>query len=123
PVAARRVALYGAAPTGRVPAGMSRKLQRSGRSSHPFSDARLALTSAALLGSGDVAVAISCSGETPDVLMPARTAAETGALVVAITNNPRSPLAGLAHHTLVAAARGPPLGPGALGDRTRRPAR
>ncbi|MFD2355787.1 hypothetical protein ACFSTC_50710 [Nonomuraea ferruginea] len=59
-------------------ADMSQKLLRIGLSSHPFSDAHLALTSAALLKPGDVAVAISCSGETPDVLVPARTAAETG---------------------------------------------
>jgi DNA-binding MurR/RpiR family transcriptional regulator len=92
-------------------------LLRIGLSSHPFSDAHLALTSAALLREGDVAVAISCSGETPDVLVPARTAAETGALVVAITNNPRSALAELADHTLVSAGRETAFRPGALASR------
>src|SRR5690606_3892931 len=116
-VAARRVDVYGVAASGLVAADMSQKLLRIGLSSHPFSDAHLALTSAALLGSGDVAVAISCSGETPDVLMPARTAAETGALVVAITNNPRSSLAELAHHTLVSAGRETAFRPGALASR------
>jgi DNA-binding MurR/RpiR family transcriptional regulator len=64
-----------------------------------------------------VVVAISCSGETPDVLVPARTAAEAGALVVAITNNPRSSLARLADHTLVSAGRETAFRPGALASR------
>lgn len=59
---ARRVDVYGVAASGLVAADMSQKLLRIGLSSHPFSDAHLALTSAALLKTGDVAVAISCSG-------------------------------------------------------------
>ncbi|MER6582299.1 MurR/RpiR family transcriptional regulator [Nonomuraea sp. NPDC048881] len=114
---ARRVDVYGVAASGLVAADMSQKLLRIGLSSHPFSDAHLALTSAALLRDGDVAVAISCSGETPDVLVPARTAAEAGALIVAITNNPRSSLADLASHTLVSAGRETAFRPGALASR------
>ncbi|MBN6057330.1 MurR/RpiR family transcriptional regulator [Nonomuraea sp. RK-328] len=115
--AARRVDVYGVGASGLVAADMSQKLLRIGLSSHPFADAHLALTSAALLREGDVAVAISCSGETPDVLVPARTAAEAGALVVGITNNPRSTLAGLAHHTMVSAGRETAFRPGALASR------
>jgi DNA-binding MurR/RpiR family transcriptional regulator len=115
--AARRVNVYGVAASGLVASDMSQKLLRIGLSSHPFSDAHLALTSAALLRHGDVVVAISCSGETPDVLVPARTAAEAGALVVAITNNPRSSLARLADHTLVSAGRETAFRPGALASR------
>lgn len=114
---ARRVDVYGVAASGLVATDMSHKLLRIGLSSHPFSDAHLALTSAALLREGDVAVAISTGGETPDVLVPARTAAERGALVVAITNNPRSSLADLAHHTLVSAGRETAFRPGALASR------
>ncbi|WP_231618630.1 MurR/RpiR family transcriptional regulator [Nonomuraea sp. SBT364] len=116
-VGARRVDVYGVAASGLVAADMSQKLLRIGLSIHPFSDAHLALTSAALLRSGDVVVAISCSGETPDVLVPARTAADAGALVVAITNNPRSSLAGVADHTLVSAGRETAFRPGALASR------
>jgi DNA-binding MurR/RpiR family transcriptional regulator len=115
--AARRVNVYGVAASGLVASDMSQKLLRIGLSSHPFSDAHLALTSAALLRLGDVVVAISCSGETPDVLVPARTAAEAGALIVAITNNPRSSLARLADHTLVSAGRETAFRPGALASR------
>lgn len=115
--AARRVDVYGVAASGLVAADMSQKLLRIGLSSHPFADAHLALTSAALLRPGDVAVAISCSGETPDVLVPARTAAEAGAVVVGITNNPRSSLAEVAHHTMVSAGRETAFRPGALASR------
>lgn len=114
---ARRVDVYGVAASGLVATDMSQKLLRIGLSSHPFSDAHMALTSAALLRTGDVVVAISCSGETPDVLDPARTAAEAGALLVAITNNPRSSLAGLADYTLVSAGRETAFRPGALASR------
>jgi DNA-binding MurR/RpiR family transcriptional regulator len=114
---ARRVDVYGVGASGLVAADMSQKLLRIGLSSHPFSDAHLALTSAALLREGDVAVAVSCSGETPDVLVPARTAGEAGALVVGITNNPRSSLAGLADHTLVSAGREAAFRPGAMASR------
>jgi DNA-binding MurR/RpiR family transcriptional regulator len=76
-VGARRVDVYGVAASGLVATDMAQKLLRIGLSIHPFSDAHLALTSAALLKGGDVVVAISCSGETPDVLVPARTAAES----------------------------------------------
>ncbi|MFC7590055.1 MurR/RpiR family transcriptional regulator [Nonomuraea antimicrobica] len=114
---ARRINVYGVAASGLVAADLSQKLLRIGLSSHPFSDAHLALTSAALLREGDVAVAISCTGETPDVLVPTRTAAEAGASIVAITNNPRSSLADLADHTLVSAGRETAFRPGALASR------
>lgn len=114
---ARRVDVYGVAASGLVATDMSQKLLRIGLSSHPFSDAHLALTSAALLRTGDVVVAISCSGETPDVLVPTRIAKEAGAFTVAITNNPRSSLAELADHTLVSAGRETAFRPGALASR------
>ncbi len=114
---ARRVDVYGVAASGLVATDMSQKLLRIGLSSHPFSDAHLALTSAALLCDQDVVVAISCTGETPDVLVPARTAKDAGAMLVAITNNPRSSLADLADHTLVSAGRETAFRPGALASR------
>ncbi|MEU6996908.1 MurR/RpiR family transcriptional regulator [Nonomuraea sp. NPDC046570] len=115
--AARRVDVYGVAASGLVAADMSQKLLRIGLSSHPFSDAHLALTSAALLRPGDVVVAVSCTGETADVLVPACTAQEAGALLVAITNNPRSSLAEAADHVLISAGRETAFRPGALASR------
>ncbi|MFD2349177.1 SIS domain-containing protein [Nonomuraea ferruginea] len=53
---------------------VAQKLLRIGLSSHAFQDAHLALTSAVLLKDGDVAIGISTSGETPDVIEPLRRA-------------------------------------------------
>jgi Transcriptional regulators len=62
-------------------------------------------------------VAVSCTGETPDVLAPTRVAAKAGATTVAITNNPRSTLASLADLVLISAGRETPFRPGALASR------
>jgi DNA-binding MurR/RpiR family transcriptional regulator len=116
-VAARRVDVYGVGASGLVATDMAQKLLRIGLTGHAFSDAHLAMTSAALLRTGDVAIAVSCSGETIDTLEPARQAAEAGATLVAITNNPWSALAQIADHTLVSAGRETAFRPGALASR------
>ncbi len=45
---------------------------------------------------GTLFLAISQSGRSPDLLLSARAARDSGALVVAIVNDPQSPLAGIA---------------------------
>jgi DNA-binding MurR/RpiR family transcriptional regulator len=116
-VHARRVDCYGVGASGLVAEDMAQKLLRIGIVGHGFTDAHLALTSAALLRTGDVAVGVSTSGETPDVLEPMRVAADAGACTVAITNNPRSALAEAADFTLVSAGRETAFRPGALASR------
>jgi DNA-binding MurR/RpiR family transcriptional regulator len=96
---------------------MAQKLLRIGLPCHSYADVHLALTGAALAGPADVSVAVSCSGETPDVLEPVRTAREAGAMTVAITNNPRSSLAAMADHVLVSTGRETAFRPGALASR------
>ncbi|GAA4195742.1 MurR/RpiR family transcriptional regulator [Streptosporangium oxazolinicum] len=114
---ARKVDVYGVGASGLVAADMAQKLMRIGLPGHAYTDAHLALTSAALVRDDDVAVAVSCTGETPDVLAPVRVARRAGATTVAITNNPRSSLAGLADHVLVSAGRETAFRPGALASR------
>ncbi|WP_083501833.1 MurR/RpiR family transcriptional regulator [Sphaerimonospora mesophila] len=114
---ARRVSVYGVGASGLVAADMAQKLLRIGVHCHAFTDVHLALTGAALSGAGDVSVGVSCSGETPDVLEPMRTARAAGAATVAITNNPRSTLAATADHVLVSAGRETAFRPGALASR------
>ncbi|WP_061295775.1 MurR/RpiR family transcriptional regulator [Herbidospora cretacea] len=114
---ARRVSMLGVGASGLVAADMAQKLMRIGLAGHPFTDVHLALTAAALATSDDVWVAVSCTGETADVVEPVRTARAAGAVVVAITNNPRSTLAGLGHHVLVSAGRETEFRPGALASR------
>ncbi|MGW4420767.1 MurR/RpiR family transcriptional regulator [Streptosporangium sp. NPDC004631] len=114
---ARRVDVYGVGASGLVAGDMAQKLMRIGLPGHSFTDAHLALTSAALVRPGDVAVGVSCTGETPDVLAPMGVARKAGAITVAITNNPRSALADLADHVLVSAGRETAFRPGALASR------
>ena len=116
-VAARRVDVYGVGVSGLVAKDLWHKLIRVGRNCHVFDETHLALTSAALLMPGDVALVISHSGEVVDVLEPARLAKSSGAMVVAITSQPKSPLARLADWVLQSAARTEPLLPGAMAGR------
>jgi DNA-binding MurR/RpiR family transcriptional regulator len=116
-VGARRIDAYGVSASGLVAEDVAQKLMRIGLSSHAFQDAHLALTSAVLLREGDVAIGISTSGETPDVIEPLSRAKEAGATTVAITNNPRSSIAELAEHVLISAGRETEFRPGALASR------
>ena len=115
---ARRVELYGVAVSGLVASDLCQKLMRVGCNCRVFLEAHLALPSASLLGPDDVALAVSHSGETADVLDPIRLAGELGATTVAITSQARSPLARLARYPLFSAALEEPLRPGAMASRT-----
>ena len=81
----------------------------------PHTDAEMQVISATLLTPVDVAVGISHSGESQDVLHALKVAKEAGARTVAITNHPASPMARLADISLCTAAQealahGYPLG-------------
>ncbi|MFB9963230.1 MurR/RpiR family transcriptional regulator [Sinosporangium siamense] len=116
-VKSRRIDVYGVGASGLIALDMAQKLMRIGLSSHSYTDAHLALTSAALAKAGDLAVGVSCTGETPDVIEPLSLARKGGATTVAITNNPRSALTEHADHVLVSAGRETAFRPGALASR------
>jgi DNA-binding MurR/RpiR family transcriptional regulator len=101
---ARRIDLYAVGGSAGVAEDLRLRLHRIGRGANSWSDVHNALTSAALLGAGDVALGISHSGETLEVLEPLQRAGRQGALTVAITNYPRSPLARAADLVLITAA-------------------
>ena len=63
------------------------------------------MISATLLTADDLAVAISHSGESQDVLQALCVAREAGAKTVAITNHPASPIAKAAEIRLYTAAQ------------------
>lgn len=102
---ARRTDLYGVGASAIVAADLAQKLTRIGRVAVAYGDAHLGLTSAALVGPDDVAVAISHSGATADTLDMLTTASARGATTIAVTNNPSSPLALAADLALITAAR------------------
>ncbi|MET8086818.1 MurR/RpiR family transcriptional regulator [Micromonospora sp. NPDC005197] len=102
---AGRIDIYGAGASGFVASDFQQKLHRIGRIAFYFPDVHTALTSAALLGRGDVAIGISHTGTTSDVIEVLEQARTRGAATVALTNFPRSPITEVADFVLTTAAR------------------
>jgi RpiR family carbohydrate utilization transcriptional regulator len=92
---ASRIEFYGAGGSGIAAQDIQHKFFRLGMPSVAYSDPHTFLMSAALLGPGDVVVAISNTGRTRDMVDAARAALAGGAKVIAITHG-TSPLARLA---------------------------
>jgi DNA-binding MurR/RpiR family transcriptional regulator len=114
---ARRIDLYGVGASGYVALDLQQKLQRIGKPAFAWPDPHMAITSAALLGAGDVAVALSHTGSTADTIDAMREAGGNGARTVAITNFPRSPIAAAADLVLLTAARETAFRSGAMTSR------
>lgn len=90
---ARRIDVYGVGGSGIVAREAQARLFGIGCAAHAWTEVHAAETSAALLTPADVAVAVSHSGTTGEVLDPVRLAAHRGAFTVAVTGDPRSPVA------------------------------
>jgi DNA-binding MurR/RpiR family transcriptional regulator len=116
-VAARRVDIYGVGASACVAHDFQQKLHRIGRVAFAWSDLHLALTSAALLGEGDVAFGISHTGTTTDTIEAFAEAGRRGALTVALTNFPKSPITRVADLVLTTAARETTFRSGAMASR------
>lgn len=115
--AASRTDLFGAGASSFVAQDMQFKLHRIGLTSHCFADPDLAISSAALLGRGDVALGLSHTGSTKDVIRYLEVAAESGATTVAITNHPRAPISRTSDIVLTTAARETTFRSGAMASR------
>ncbi len=114
---ARRIDIYGVGASGYVALDLQQKLQRIGKPAFAWPDPHMAITSAALLGPGDVAVALSHTGTTADTIDALREAGSNGAQTAAITNYPRSPIASAADYVLLTAARETAFRSGAMTSR------
>ncbi|WP_069462184.1 MurR/RpiR family transcriptional regulator, partial [Actinacidiphila rubida] len=90
---ARRIDVYGVGGSGIVAHETQARLFGIGCAAHAWTEVHAAETSAALLTPSDAVVAVSHSGTTREVLEPLRLAAERGAATVAVTGDPRSPVA------------------------------
>jgi RpiR family transcriptional regulator, repressor of rpiB and als operon len=90
--AARQRDFYGEGGSGQVARDASYQFLRIGVRTSVFDDAQLMLMSAALLGRGDVVMAVSHSGQTAAVVKAARLARQNGAHLIALTNRSDSPL-------------------------------
>ncbi|WSZ45039.1 MurR/RpiR family transcriptional regulator [Streptomyces sp. NBC_00190] len=116
---ARRVDIYGIGASALVGQDLAQKLLRIGLIAHAHSDPHLAVTNAVQLRPGDVAVAVTHSGSTGDVIEPLRVAFEHGAATIALTARPGSAVTHYADHVLAtSAARETQLRPAAMSSRT-----
>lgn len=116
-VAATRIDVYGVGASAFVAMDIQQKLHRIGRVAFAWSDTHIALTSAALLQPGDVAVGISHTGVTSDTIDALAEARRRGATTVALTNFPRSAIVEVADHVLTTAVRETTFRSGAMASR------
>ncbi|GAA1221221.1 MurR/RpiR family transcriptional regulator [Rhodoglobus aureus] len=115
--AAPRIDIFGAGSSGLTAQDLQLKLHRIGIPGFCWSDAHLALTSAALSTPGSVAIGISHTGATLEANQLVELARSRGATTVAITNHPNSPLAAKADHVLTTSARESGFRTGAMSSR------
>ncbi|WP_240957762.1 MurR/RpiR family transcriptional regulator [Streptomyces barkulensis] len=116
---ARRIDLYGAGASALVAQDLAQKLLRIGLVAHAHADPHLAVTGAVQLRAGDVALAVTHSGRTVDVIEPLRVAFDHGATTVAVTGRPDGEIAQYADHLLTTStARESELRPAAMSSRT-----
>jgi DNA-binding MurR/RpiR family transcriptional regulator len=116
-VKARRIDIYGVGASAFVAMDLQQKLHRIELISYAWPDPHAAVTSAALLGRGDLAIGISHTGRTGDTIASLLEAGSRNATTVAITNFPGSPIARVADHVLTTAARETTFRSGAMASR------
>lgn len=116
-VRARRIDIYGIGASAFVALDLQQKLHRIERIVYAWPDPHSAVTSAALLRRGDVAIGISHTGTTADTVGSLTEARSRGATTVAITNFPRSSITRVADYVLTTAARETTFRSGAMASR------
>lgn len=114
---ARKTLLFGVAASNAGARDLSEKLLRIDRIALGFTDAHDAISSAALLRAGDVAIGLSHSGRTRETVEFLRVAREAGAATVAITNAAGSAVTERADFTLRTAVRETTFRSGAMASR------
>jgi DNA-binding MurR/RpiR family transcriptional regulator len=116
-LAAPQTLVFGIGASNASALDLAQKLQRVGRIALGNHDAHNALTSAALLRAGDVAIGFSHSGRTREAVEFLRVARRAGASTVAVTNVQDSLLSKHADVTLRTAVRETTFRSGAMASR------
>ncbi|MFI0468435.1 MurR/RpiR family transcriptional regulator [Saccharopolyspora sp. 5N102] len=114
---ARRIDVYGVGASAFVALDLQQKLHRIGLTCFAWADTHNALTSAAVLREGDVAIGISHTGATSETVEALREARRRGATTAALTNFARSPITEVADHVLTTAVRETTYRSGAMASR------
>ena len=114
---APRTALFGVGSSGLVASDLSEKLERIGLVCQHHQDTHMQLVHAALCKRPCVALGISFSGNTQEVVEALTVAQKHGSTTVAMTGLPDSPVGRLADHVLVTSARETQVRAGAMSSR------
>jgi DNA-binding MurR/RpiR family transcriptional regulator len=114
---ARHVDIYGVGGSASLAAELQNRLYRIGISCHTWSEPHGGLVSAVMQDAGCVAIAISVSGRTVEVVDMLTQARTSGALTVAITSARDSALARTAEVAVITAPPNQYLQPGDLSTR------
>jgi len=114
---ARRVDFYGVGASGIVALDAQSKFLRINIESMAFIDPHLQAISAALLTKRDVAVGISHSGSTKDIVDSLSLAKSVGATIICITDHTRSPITKISNIKLYTASRETAFRSGAIASR------
>lgn len=91
-LAAKRIAVYGLGNSASVAQDLQHKFLRAGFDISAYSDNHMQAISAAHLQTGDVAIGISHSGSSKDIVDALHIAKEADAFTIAITNQGKSPI-------------------------------
>ncbi|NUR90367.1 MAG: MurR/RpiR family transcriptional regulator [Nonomuraea sp.] len=116
-VRARVIDVFAVAGSAGVAMDLQLRLHMIGRPCVLWTDVHNAICSANARDHRDVALAISHTGTTAEVVEPLRIAKERGATTIALTNFPRSPISDVADIVLTTAAQDTPLRAGAQAAR------
>lgn len=114
---AQRILLFGVGASHFVAQDLHHKLFRIGRNAFVMADSHEAWSAALLAPPKTVAIGFSHSGATADTVRYLEIARSAGALTVAITGSPASPLAEMAEERLISHARESQLRAGAMVSR------
>lgn len=114
---ARRIVFYGVGASGLVCMDAQQKFMRINKVCHAYTDGHSQLTSASMLTREDVAVMISNTGTTAEIVDALKLVKESGASVIAITRYGKSILASSADVVLFFSTPEITIRSGAMGSR------
>lgn len=113
----KRIVFFGIGASGLVGIDAEQKFTRINKVCHTYTDGHSQLTAATLLDKNDVAIFISNSGDTVDILDSLEIAKKTGACIIAITKYNKSELAEKANIVLSISTPELTIRSGAMGSR------
>lgn len=115
--AADRVDFYGIGTSGNVAMDAHNKFIRINKTSMSSADPHNQILSASSLKEGDVAVLISYTGDTKDILETADSVQKTDATLISLTRYSKNPLSERADISLYSSSSEPLIRSGAMGSR------